>query len=107
MSPPGRHRVDEGSAHALPNLRLKAWNLQRLPAEAPPIFVTLNPPRPPAPDKTIRQLQMAHPVSSCAAYDAQQKLHTVQVTHTGRHMRLHVCLVSGKERMEGDVLWQR
>ena len=42
--------------------------------------MTLNPPKPPAPDKTIRQLQMAHPVSSCAAYDAQQKLHTVQVT---------------------------
>ena len=57
--------------------------LQRLPAEAPPTFVTLNPPQPPAPDKTIRQLQLAHPVFSYSAYDAQQKLHTVQVTHTG------------------------
>ncbi len=57
--------------------------LQRLPAEAPPTFVTLNPPQPPAPDKTIRQMQMAHPVFSYSAYDAQQKLHTVQVTRTG------------------------
>ena len=53
--------------------------LQRLPADAPPTFATLNPPRPPAANKTIRRLQLAHPSFSYAAHEAQQKLHTVQV----------------------------
>ena len=56
--------------------------LQRLPADAPPIFATLNPPRPPAADKTIRRLQLAHPSFSYAAHEAQQKLHSVQVGPT-------------------------
>ena len=56
--------------------------LQRLPAVAPPTFATLNPPRPPAADKTIRRLQLAHPTFSYAAHEAQQKLHTVQVGPT-------------------------
>lgn len=76
---------------------LRCCKLQRLPAEAPPTFVTLNPPKPPAPHKTIQQLQMAHPVASCASYDAQQKLHTVQVTPTDCHLppmtphSIHTC----------------
>jgi predicted NAD/FAD-binding protein len=36
--------------------------LQHLPAEAPEMFVTLNPPQPPAADTIIRKLQLAHPV---------------------------------------------
>lgn len=36
--------------------------LQHLPPEAPQMFVTLNPPHPPAADKVIRRLQLAHPV---------------------------------------------
>jgi predicted NAD/FAD-binding protein len=39
--------------------------LQHLPAEAPQMFVTLNPPHPPAADKVIRRLQLAHPVYRC------------------------------------------
>ena len=56
--------------------------LQRLPADAPPTFATLNPPRPPAADKTIRRLQLAHPSFSYSAHEAQQKLHTIQVGPT-------------------------
>lgn len=54
--------------------------MQRLPADAPPTFVTLNPPQAPEPGKTIRRLQLAHPVFTYAAYEAQQKLPAVQVT---------------------------
>lgn len=54
--------------------------MQRLPADAPPTFVTLNPPSKPDPQKTIRHLRLAHPVFSYAAYEAQQKLHTAQVS---------------------------
>ncbi|KAJ9507276.1 hypothetical protein QJQ45_006251 [Haematococcus lacustris] len=39
-----------------------ANRLQHLPAEAPDMFVTLNPPHPPAADKVIRRLSLAHPV---------------------------------------------
>jgi predicted NAD/FAD-binding protein len=55
-------------------------NLQRLPAGAPDTFVTLNPPQPPAADKTVRHLRLAHPVYSFASYEAQRKLPTVQVS---------------------------
>lgn len=36
--------------------------LQNLPPHAPDMFVTLNPPKPPAADKVIRKLKLAHPV---------------------------------------------
>jgi predicted NAD/FAD-binding protein len=36
--------------------------LQNLPAHAPDMFVTLNPIKPPAADKVIRKLKLAHPV---------------------------------------------
>ncbi|KAK9818144.1 hypothetical protein WJX72_007777 [[Myrmecia] bisecta] len=52
--------------------------LQRLPAGAPPTFVTLNPARPPAPDKVLRRLALAHPVFSFASYKAQADLAAVQ-----------------------------
>ena len=81
--------------------------LQRLPAGAPPTFVTLNPPKPPGPEKTIRQLQMAHPVFSYAAYDAQQKLHTVQVIRSDTLSAAHDS-VSLKRRVRGAcVISQR
>jgi predicted NAD/FAD-binding protein len=53
-------------------------NLQRLPPGAPETFVTLNPPRPPAAERTIRHMQLAHPVFSFAAYEAQQRLPSIQ-----------------------------
>ncbi len=86
---------------ALPDQGLRLCKLQRLPAEAPPTFVTLNPPQPPAQDKTIRQMQMAHPVFSYSAYNAQQKLHTVQVTHTGCRSCMLVSNELGKECIKG------
>lgn len=43
-------------------LLLHDVTLQHLPPEAPQMFVTLNPPHPPAASKTIRRLQLAHPV---------------------------------------------
>ena len=67
--------------------------LQRLPADAPPTFATLNPPRPPAADKTIRRLQLAHPSFSYAAHEAQQKLHTVRVAPTPFYF-WHICSCS-------------
>jgi predicted NAD/FAD-binding protein len=39
--------------------------LQNLPPEAPQMFVTLNPPQPPAADTIIRRLNLAHPVYRC------------------------------------------
>lgn len=45
-----------------PQERSACCFLQHLPPEAPQMFVTLNPPKPPAADKTIRHLQLAHPV---------------------------------------------
>ena len=54
-------------------------NLQDLPAGAPDTFVTLNPPRPPAPDRLIRRLALAHPALSSAAAEAQATLPGIQV----------------------------
>lgn len=51
-----------------------ANRLQHLPAEAPQIFVTLNPVREPDPSKTYRKLTLAHPVFSFASVKAQQRL---------------------------------
>jgi predicted NAD/FAD-binding protein len=42
-----------------------ANRLQEFPAGAPNMFVTLNPPRPPAPEHVIRRLSLAHPVFRC------------------------------------------
>ncbi len=53
--------------------------LQRIPQDAPETFVTLNPSRPPAADKTSLHLQMAHPVFSFASLHAQEQLPQVQV----------------------------
>lgn len=60
-------------------------NLQRLPAGAPDTLVTLNPPWPPAPDLTIRHLRLAHPVFSFAAYEAQQRLPSIQARPSALH----------------------
>lgn len=53
--------------------------LQNLPPSAPDMFVTLNPPRPPAPGSVLRQLHLAHPVFSPEAVAAQSALPAVQV----------------------------
>ncbi|KAK9804082.1 hypothetical protein WJX73_004574 [Symbiochloris irregularis] len=52
--------------------------LQRLPADAPDTFVTLNPVQPPAEGKVIRRLSLSHPVYSAESYTAQQRLASVQ-----------------------------
>jgi cyclopropane-fatty-acyl-phospholipid synthase len=48
--------------------------LQRLPEGSGDIFVTLNPPMEPAPDKTIRKLKLSHPVFSFASLATQEKV---------------------------------
>ncbi len=55
-------------------------NLQALPDQAPDMFVTLNPPRPPAGEKLTRHLRLAHPVFSFASYAAQQALPSIQAS---------------------------
>lgn len=49
-----------------------ANRLQELPPGAPDMFVTLNPPRPPAEDKVIRALTLSHPVFRCVAGEASK-----------------------------------
>ena len=51
--------------------------VQRLPEGAGDLFVTLNPPNPPAKDKTIRRLSLAHPVFSDSSRAAQERLPSV------------------------------
>ena len=53
--------------------------LQRVPADAPETFVTLNPACPPAQEKTALHAQLAHPVFSFASLHAQEQLPRVQV----------------------------
>ena len=48
---------------------------------AKPVFVTLNPVFPPAPEKTFGQYQYDHPQFDRAAMDAQNKLHGIQGTN--------------------------
>ncbi|KXZ44875.1 hypothetical protein GPECTOR_61g828 [Gonium pectorale] len=52
--------------------------LQELPQGAPNLFVTLNPPQPPAPEHVIRRLSLAHPVFSGASVAAQAQLPQLQ-----------------------------
>lgn len=52
--------------------------LQRLPADAPDLFVTLNPLHPPAADKVFRRLKLSHPVFSFSTPAAQQQLAKLQ-----------------------------
>jgi predicted NAD/FAD-binding protein len=42
------------------------------------VFVTLNPPTPPASDKTIRRIEYAHPLIDQKAYQAQKELISIQ-----------------------------
>jgi hypothetical protein len=53
---------------------------QNLPPSAPQLFVTLNPPSPPAADKTIKRLALAHPAFSSASYRAQERVPSIQGT---------------------------
>ncbi|MCW5686849.1 MAG: FAD-dependent oxidoreductase, partial [Pseudolabrys sp.] len=43
-----------------------------------PLFVSLNPPRPPAPDLTFARYECAHPQFDAAAFAAQQRLDDIQ-----------------------------
>ncbi len=52
--------------------------LQRLPAGAPDLFVTLNPPRAPAPQHVKRKLTLAHPVFSFKSWEAQSRVAALQ-----------------------------
>ncbi len=72
-APPG------ADARAVP-VCVSYWanRLQRLPDGAPDLFVTLNPPAPPRPDKVLRRLRMAHPVLGAAADAAQAALPALQ-----------------------------
>ncbi|KAF5839621.1 cyclopropane fatty acid synthase [Dunaliella salina] len=49
-----------------------------LPEGAPDIFVTLNPPQPPAADKTFRKLTLSHPMFSSRSQEAQAQLGSLQ-----------------------------
>lgn len=51
--------------------------LQNLPDDKP-VFVTLNPHVPPAPEKTFARFEYEHPLFDQAALDAQRRLHTIQ-----------------------------
>ncbi|GIL82213.1 hypothetical protein Vretimale_7189 [Volvox reticuliferus] len=55
-----------------------ANRLQEFPAGAPNLFVTLNPPKPPAAECVIRRLSLAHPVFSGASVAAQALLPSIQ-----------------------------
>jgi cyclopropane-fatty-acyl-phospholipid synthase len=57
--------------------------LQNLPADAPDLFVTLNPIHAPNPDTVYRRLSLAHPVFSKASTAAQQRLPSIQNMNDG------------------------
>jgi len=52
--------------------------LQNLPAGTPDLFVTLNPPTPPAPHTVQRQFTMSHPLFNQAAIEAQRVIADTQ-----------------------------
>jgi predicted NAD/FAD-binding protein len=52
-------------------------SLQGIDARSP-LFVSLNPPRPPRPELTFRTFEYAHPQFDGAALTAQRRLHLVQ-----------------------------
>ncbi|HEX6590671.1 MAG TPA: FAD-dependent oxidoreductase [Moraxellaceae bacterium] len=51
--------------------------LQALPFKTP-VFVTLNPPQPPAPDQVLGRFEYAHPLLDADAYRAQKELPLIQ-----------------------------
>jgi predicted NAD/FAD-binding protein len=53
---------------------------QNLPPSTPQLFVTLNPPRPPAEGTVVKRLQLAHPAFSFASYRAQECVAGIQGT---------------------------
>ena len=57
--------------------------LQNLPADAPDLFVTLNPIHEPTPSSVIRRLSLDHPVFSQASVAAQHRLPEIQGTGEG------------------------
>jgi predicted NAD/FAD-binding protein/cyclopropane fatty-acyl-phospholipid synthase-like methyltransferase len=69
-----------GEAEAKAGVCVSYWVnlLQNLPAGTPDVFVTLNPPSPPDAAKTLRHLQLAHPIFDAAALRAQQRVPALQ-----------------------------
>lgn len=61
--------------------------LQNLPKDAPDVFVTLNPPKPPRSDSIQHKVTLAHPLFNQEAIDAQKVIQDVQgnkhVYHAG------------------------
>eukprot|EP01023_Acetabularia_acetabulum_P058522 TRINITY_DN6925_c0_g2_i3.p1 TRINITY_DN6925_c0_g2~~TRINITY_DN6925_c0_g2_i3.p1 ORF type:complete len:1028 (-),score=184.63 TRINITY_DN6925_c0_g2_i3:1047-3677(-) len=55
-----------------------ANRLQTFPEDAPDLFVTLNPPKPPQESTIIRRLKLDHPVFGAESMKAQQQLDEVQ-----------------------------
>jgi hypothetical protein len=53
-------------------------SLQQLPADAPNLFVTLNPPTPPKPSKVFRKLKLSHPEFSFQSWHAQDRILDIQ-----------------------------
>jgi predicted NAD/FAD-binding protein len=62
-----------------PSVSVSYWlnRLQPLPFKTP-VIVTLNPLKPPHPDKIIRTIYYTHPIFDQAAIDAQQSLNSAQ-----------------------------
>lgn len=58
-------------------------HLQRLPADAPDLFVTLNPTTPPAEGTVHRKLTLAHPEFSFASWEAQRRIPELQGSRGG------------------------
>jgi cyclopropane-fatty-acyl-phospholipid synthase len=70
----------EASANSTEAVCVTYWvqNLQSLPADAPDLFVTLNPLHKPREDSIIRRLSLAHPQFSFAAWRAQERIPDMQ-----------------------------
>lgn len=68
---------DGGQAQARVSVTYWLNRLQPLPFETP-LFVSLNPLREPAPDKTLAEFDYAHPIFDAAALAAQRRLPALQ-----------------------------
>ncbi|MCS7100691.1 MAG: FAD-dependent oxidoreductase [Burkholderiaceae bacterium] len=72
--------LSDGAATAQVSVTYWLNRLQPLPFSTP-LFVSLNPPRVPAPQRTLAEIEYEHPVFDQAAIDAQRRLPAIQ----GRH----------------------
>lgn len=74
----GRFGVDSPGLGS-PSVAVTYWlnRLQPLPI-AQPVMVTLNPPKPPRPEQTLKVIDYSHPVFDLKAVAAQRRLHEIQ-----------------------------